>query len=710
MPHAGQELTGGYVLGEDEPFARGATSEVWLCTHRARPGEFVAKVLVGSQSDRRIPLQIRQELEALTLLNAEDRAELFVTPERYGRDDTFGGQYVLIYRRLIPMRDALSDGCPSLRGDKDVHPEARRVGQSVLWIAQLALAFDALHVCGRLHRDGHINNVFVDPETGRAKLGDLGMVGPPLAADPDGPRRSHGPIGHPSSCAPSVLDDGEFERADDRYSVGHTAWTMLAGGTSPLIIRDDEPDVRPTPARVWAQPPVGNAEQTEQLRRVLLRACAERREDRHEHCRAMAREVARALDLEALVADTLAQAESISNSVLAFREATSGGQDATVLSEAETAPSTDALSTLLEDMERRDREMRSFSLQMFEALNELKRTDSSTVERQMRREIERIRIEMREVLNAQPGLVEATKDAPRGRRWPWQREPVPTPVQTSASADPVLPVGRHSSTPALARAAELVAQADAELDEPKPQRRAGGHRRGRAGAVVALVAGIAVALSTLGGEADPGPNEDGVTPPTASVPGTDTTLTTPTATTPTTTTEPPPPEPPAAPALNAAEKRVVVALRDEIGAQKGTSLGCRPGPKRPRDVLAHLRCSNVGGGPMTVTKFRTVAGTQTYVGRLADKDAERVPYYGESISGCFDDGETVDSTRGDFTDTWHNEDSATIDRGQLLLRRRGKKSPMLIWSIYARQTVYVAFAPPTAGGEQLLCRQYRFTV
>lgn len=701
MLHAGDKIIGDYELAEDEPFAEGATSEVWRCVRPGHDQEFAAKVLRRPEDGGPSLEQVREELSALTLLDHDDRSMLFVEPVKRGESKAFAGRYVLIYPLVVPMRDALLDHSLGMPEDGPEDDDTRALRRCVLWIAQMALAFDALHVCGRLHRDGHINNIFVHPESGRAMLGDLGLVGPPLDPVPEGRRRSYGAIGHPSSCAPSVIADGEFEREDDRYSLGHTAWTMLAG-RSPLVIREDEPGRVPPPARAWVSPQVGDEEQADEVRRVLVRACAQQREDRYPNCRAMARDIARALGLESLVETTLEQAESISTSILEFREATSGGNGPTLLSEAATAPGSDPLSSLIEDMEQRDRETRALNLRLVETLSKLEQTDNSAADNQLRREVQSLRAEIRQVLDA---AAIATGEHGGAAHGGGGRE---TTGQTTLG--PKAPrERRRGETPAQARAAELVAKVDAELDQHPTHGRGvpGGWRAMASAATLAVI--LVLGLVALGGDDEP--RREAGTPTTETAEGdTDTTETTPTTETTTAETTPTRPVDAPRPALNGAEERLVLALRDEIGAQKGTSLGCRRGPDRRKGVVAHLRCAKVGGGPVTVTKFRTVAGTRTYVDRLADPDAERVPHYLGEITGCFDDGEAVTSYRGSFTATWHNEDSPSIDRGQLLLRRRGKRSPMLIWSIYDRRLVFMAVAEPTRDGEQRLCRQYRVTV
>lgn len=156
--------------------------------------------------------------------------------------------------------------------------EQRR--QRLGWVADLAIGMELLHAAGTLHSDAHISNAFVDSDL-RARWGDLGAG--------DFYETISGPVGHPSSCAPSVWPDADCRAADDLYSLAHTAATILSG-SRPHVALKKEKDLLPPPVTRWPStaqaaglPPALDA--------VIARAGAWEREDRHSDALPFVREL-----------------------------------------------------------------------------------------------------------------------------------------------------------------------------------------------------------------------------------------------------------------------------------------------------------------------------------------------------------------------------------------------------------------------------------
>jgi eukaryotic-like serine/threonine-protein kinase len=124
-------------------------------------------------------------------------------------------------------------------------PEPRRLATLV---AQVALALDAAHTAGLVHRDVKPSNILIDSTTGRAKITDFGLARS-LSA-PIGITREGVVAGTPAYMSPEQARGGaELDLRTDLYSLGATLYEALTGqppfaGAAHAILRrivEEEP-------------------------------------------------------------------------------------------------------------------------------------------------------------------------------------------------------------------------------------------------------------------------------------------------------------------------------------------------------------------------------------------------------------------------------------------------------------------------------------
>jgi serine/threonine protein kinase/tetratricopeptide (TPR) repeat protein len=125
--------------------------------------------------------------------------------------------------------------------------EPRRVATL---IAQIALALEAAHAAGLVHRDVKPSNVLIEENTGRAKITDFGLARAQAMAS--GLTRDGVVAGTPTYMSPEqARGENQLDARTDVYSLGATLYEALTGevpfrGTPHLVLRQViEEDPRP---------------------------------------------------------------------------------------------------------------------------------------------------------------------------------------------------------------------------------------------------------------------------------------------------------------------------------------------------------------------------------------------------------------------------------------------------------------------------------
>jgi tetratricopeptide (TPR) repeat protein len=109
--------------------------------------------------------------------------------------------------------------------DSGRRPEPRRLAGLV---AQVAIALDAAHTAGLVHRDVKPSNILIDSTTGRAKITDFGLARS-LAA-PSGITRDGVVAGTPAYMSPEqARGEPNLDPRTDVYSLGATFYDGLTG-------------------------------------------------------------------------------------------------------------------------------------------------------------------------------------------------------------------------------------------------------------------------------------------------------------------------------------------------------------------------------------------------------------------------------------------------------------------------------------------------
>jgi len=104
-------------------------------------------------------------------------------------------------------------------------PFAPEQAEAVMRDVASALAY--AHGHGVVHRDVKPENIFLDPETGRAMLSDFGIA---HSTDHESRLTMTGAaIGTPAYMAPEQIDGARADARSDLYSLGLVTWEMLTG-------------------------------------------------------------------------------------------------------------------------------------------------------------------------------------------------------------------------------------------------------------------------------------------------------------------------------------------------------------------------------------------------------------------------------------------------------------------------------------------------
>lgn len=210
VPAALDALAGEYEILRE--LGRGGTAVVYLARHR-ETGDEVAIKLVRDQFSR--------DEEAVARLAREARfvARLHhpnVVPVRDVLD--FGEAGVALVMTHVPGHTLRQ----ILRDEGALAPD--RVSRI---LRDLALALDAAHAVGIVHRDVKPENVFITDE-GRAVLADFGIARS-MSSEAQQLTMHGVAIGTPAYMAPEQIDGVELDARADIYSLGLLGWEMLTG-------------------------------------------------------------------------------------------------------------------------------------------------------------------------------------------------------------------------------------------------------------------------------------------------------------------------------------------------------------------------------------------------------------------------------------------------------------------------------------------------
>jgi serine/threonine protein kinase len=268
MPTTQQRTVGRYRLGES--IGRGGMAEVYAAR--------------DSRLDRTVAIKM--------ILPAHASEPRFL--ERFMREARIVAS--LEHPHILPIYDfGEHEGSPFLVMPRvDGGTLACRIGTglppelALRWIEALADALDAAHRAGVLHRDVKPSNVLIDRNE-RPLLSDFGLALSHAAASQL--TASGVMIGTPLYMAPEFAEGCKASPASDLYSLAVLAYEMLTGappffGETPVAVLHQHV-TRPVPS-VRARRP----ELPERMDTVFRRALAKRPEERHESCRALARDLA----------------------------------------------------------------------------------------------------------------------------------------------------------------------------------------------------------------------------------------------------------------------------------------------------------------------------------------------------------------------------------------------------------------------------------
>jgi predicted Ser/Thr protein kinase len=190
---------------------RGGMAAVHLARHR-ESGRLVAIKTICAQYERDQECLQRFSREARTM-SGLDHPNI-VRTECVVADGDQPVAIVMEYLHGRTLRDALRTGALPIT-------RARQVLEDV------GEALAHAHACGIIHRDVKPENIFIDAETGRARLADFGIA---RAVDEEVELTIGGmSYGTPTYMSPEQIDGAELDARSDLYSLGVVGWEMLSG-------------------------------------------------------------------------------------------------------------------------------------------------------------------------------------------------------------------------------------------------------------------------------------------------------------------------------------------------------------------------------------------------------------------------------------------------------------------------------------------------
>jgi serine/threonine protein kinase len=249
-----------------KPLGEGGMGRVWEAEHE--------------QTSRIVALKIAHS----SLNSAEDR-ERFIREARlaasishrncvfvFGAVESAGARAIAMELvRGCTLKDLVKEGKP-------IDPK-----EAVRIAIEMIDGLDAAHAKGILHRDIKPANIFIDSDSGAAKVGDFGLstsISPIAGTAPDVSTQASF-AGTPSYASPEQLQGRDLDVRSDIYAVGATLYYLLAG-RPPFIERDLITLVASVSARNPDPPSKYNPQVPPDLDLVVLKCLAKTPEARYE--------------------------------------------------------------------------------------------------------------------------------------------------------------------------------------------------------------------------------------------------------------------------------------------------------------------------------------------------------------------------------------------------------------------------------------------
>ena len=255
-----------------EEVGRGGMAIVYKAIHPALKRHVAIKVLPSQFTfDEQFVGRFHQEATAAAKLRHPNIVIIYDVEE----DDDDTHYIVMEYLAGRPLSQLIKD--------REAFPLRR-----VLNITrQVADALDYAHGQGFVHRDIKPSNIIIGPQD-HATLTDFGIV---KAADGTSLTTTGAPVGTPEYMSPEQCEGHEVDSRSDIYSLGIVLYEMLTGqvpfrADTPLVAMYHQVNKAPLPPRQI------NAELSQGVEQVVLKALAKKPEERY----ATAGELAQALE------------------------------------------------------------------------------------------------------------------------------------------------------------------------------------------------------------------------------------------------------------------------------------------------------------------------------------------------------------------------------------------------------------------------------
>ena len=192
------------------PIARGGMGEILRATDQELGRDVAVKVLAErfSENDDLRARFRREALAAARLSSNPNIVTIFDVDEHEGRP--------LIVMEYVPGGSLEQ----RVDGGKTCPP-----AQVLTWLEEAALALDAAHEAGIVHRDVKPGNLLLD-ERGHVKVADFGIAS---AAHLDSFTQAGTILGTAGYLSPEQAKGERATAASDRYSLAIVAWELLVG-------------------------------------------------------------------------------------------------------------------------------------------------------------------------------------------------------------------------------------------------------------------------------------------------------------------------------------------------------------------------------------------------------------------------------------------------------------------------------------------------